>query len=138
MRLVIRPAGRRWPSVPLWALVAVSLWGGTVLGFEVVKWTGRVDDSATICLLRTTTGIPCPTCGSTRAVKSFAAFDLVEGISHNPLVIVSLMIGLMWLALHVVGRVRLTVSLTRPERRVVWTVLIAAFLANWAWVISRH
>ncbi len=47
------------------------------------------------CLLRKFTGIPCPTCGSTRSLAAWAHLDLEQALLFNPLfflVCVALMI----------------------------------------------
>ena len=38
------------------------------------------------CLLRETTGVPCPFCGSTRAFGAMASLDFVQAFRWNPLV----------------------------------------------------
>jgi hypothetical protein len=90
------------------------------------------------CPLRRWTGIPCPTCGGTRAVVSLAGGDVVGALSLNPLVTVGAVafvaFGLaapLWLALG--GKVPELSSLP-PWVRV---ALVAALLASWAWVVLR-
>lgn len=41
--------------------------------------------TGTICLIRGTIGIPCPTCGMTRAIKSFIRLNIKEALYYNPL-----------------------------------------------------
>ena len=36
------------------------------------------------CIFRTLTGLPCPTCGYSRAVSSAMDLDLAESFLHNP------------------------------------------------------
>lgn len=37
------------------------------------------------CLIKSTIGIPCPSCGLTRAWKAFLTFDLEKAFYYNPL-----------------------------------------------------
>lgn len=53
-----------------------------------------------LCLLRNTTGIPCPLCGMTRAVVAAVHWDLAASLRFNPagipLVIAALALLLAW------------------------------------------
>jgi len=91
------------------------------------------------CAFHRLTGIPCPTCGSSRAVVAALHGHLVEAFLWNPLV--TTVIGLFeicglaapfWFAMG--GKVPiLGPSLPRWVR---WAIL-AALLANWAWLIAH-
>ncbi len=41
--------------------------------------------TGTICLIRGTIGVPCPTCGMTRAIKSFIRLNIEDALYYNPL-----------------------------------------------------
>lgn len=50
------------------------------------------------CPLRLATGIPCPGCGMTRAVRLLAKGDLVGACKMHPLVVATPLLGALWLA----------------------------------------
>lgn len=50
------------------------------------------------CLFRFVTGIPCPSCGMTRAFLSFLSFDFPSSFSYHPLLLPSLFT--MFIAIH--------------------------------------
>lgn len=88
------------------------------------------------CLLKAWTGIPCPTCGSTRAVLAIARFEWLDAIRVNPLaafgVIGLLAAGLaapFWIRAG--GRIPV---LTRRARRAALWAIVATAAANWAYL----
>jgi hypothetical protein len=87
------------------------------------------------CPLRRWTGIPCLTCGGTRAVVSLAEGDPVGAFSLNPAVTVAAVAFVaggiaapFWLAFG--GKVPELASLSTRAR----VALAAALLASWLWV----
>jgi hypothetical protein len=90
------------------------------------------------CHLRAWTGLPCPTCGSTRAVLAMAHFEWLEAIRVNPLATLgvagALAAGLaapLWIR----AGGKLPVLTRRGRRWVLWT-LVAAVAANWVYLVG--
>jgi len=89
------------------------------------------------CIFRALTGIPCPTCGTTRAATAFLNGDLAGAFSTNPLAALT---GLVF----VVGA-PLAAGWTMTQRRVpfftgplsMWTRITAVSVIglNWIYVI---
>ena len=76
------------------------------------------------CVLRAATGIPCPTCGATRAVFSLLTFDLGGYFYYHPMavpIVIALLLGVhigrfkeshrRWIVGYVVSVVVLTLVL---------------------------
>ncbi|MGE5237030.1 MAG: DUF2752 domain-containing protein [Acidobacteriota bacterium] len=89
------------------------------------------------CPFRALTGVPCPSCGTTRAAVALLGGHALLSLADNPLAAVAgvgfLAGGLLaplWVSLG--GRVP---ELPRPLPRWVRLALVAALAANWAWVI---
>lgn len=115
-----------------WVLLVIGL-----LALE--RWTGI---QTTACLFKRATGVPCPTCGSTRAMEALLGGHIGAAISLNPLVtclafLTPIAIGL-WIAASRRGhgashRVRPTAA--------TWNAVVAiglvALVLNWIWVIRR-
>ncbi len=133
MRLVARtgafPAGATIVGVGVILAGAVRLLGLDRLPFPV-------------CTFRAVTGIPCLTCGSTRAFGRLASLDFVGALAMQPLVTaVALLIGL-WgladLALFSLRRQALTIQCSAREVLALTWVTLGLALVNWAYLIAMH
>jgi hypothetical protein len=128
---VSAPAGR----LPLGAILG----GIAVLGAAVVGLFHLDRLPLTVCYLKALTGIPCPTCGSTRAVGCLAHGDLPGAFAMNPLATVALLALLPWaladLALLTRGRA-LDLSVSLRAGRVLRVAVVVAILANWAYLLA--
>ena len=109
--------------------VALVLWLTGVALFELLKPAGS---DATLCLLRNVTGVPCPTCGSTRAVLALADGRVLDAVLFNPLLAVATVVAILWMGV----RRRVELDLTPARRRGLWTVVIALVALNWIYVIA--
>jgi len=124
----------RRPPWPLWTLAAVGAWGALILGdLFTYGWLGH---HLFVCTLKRLTGIPCPTCGSTRGVISLLHGHPIEAWKHNPLVLSVLAFLAAALILRVTLGRAVTVRLSRIEQGIAWVLFAAAFLANWAYLIA--
>jgi hypothetical protein len=92
------------------------------------------------CTLREVTGIPCPSCGMTRAFDWFMRGRLLDALEINPL-------GFALAVLAVVGAAYLAAARLRPPRLrmepsargAFWmrTGVIAVLACNWSYLIVR-
>jgi len=92
------------------------------------------------CLFHLVTGIPCLTCGSTRATRALLSGDLLTALSLNPLVTVALFaiaaFVLYALIVSVFNLPRLRVSGCSQIEANVIRVAVAVFLVgNWVYLI---
>ncbi len=136
MRFIrLDPALRRWPEVGFAPVAVGIVWAALVVVFVLVKPAGT---EATLCLFRNATGLPCPTCGSTRAALAVADGRLVDAVVLNPLMTVAILVGVVWLTFHVGFARRIELDLTRPARGLAWGTMALLLAANWVWVIARQ
>jgi hypothetical protein len=112
------------------------LWGGAALaGAATAPFARALASASPGCLFRAVTGVPCPTCGGTRALLALARLDVPAALAWNPLVTLGALVfvlgGLVVLARALAGR---GVPDGPPPR---WAGAAAgfAFAANWAFVI---
>lgn len=109
-----------WAALVLWAL-QVARSGGPVFG---------------LCLFKRITGVPCPTCGGTRAVLRAAEGDLPGALLCNPLVVCGLVILSALMALRLIGGRTVSLGLTARQQRIAWLLLAGLLLLNWAYVVA--
>ena len=94
----------------------------------------------TLCPLRRFLGIPCPTCGTTRAVAALLRGNVREALALNPLMATFLCVGMPLLGVHVLvcGGVA-TGSLLRrlSGSRLFWWAVALLAAANWAYLLTK-
>jgi hypothetical protein len=131
-RVVLRPLGdgeldheRLWTGV--FAL-------GVFVAFATPPWLV----SRLFCPLKAATGVPCPTCGSTRAVQALMHFDIAAAFQLNPLT--TLALG-AWALFALYGAVVVIARLPRLRwsgrdlGRPLALGVGAALVVNWAYVL---
>ena len=127
-------AQRRLP-VPAWALGIVVIWLAAVALYTALARS--VDHAPSLCVFRTFTGLPCPTCGTTRATLAFARGDILAGVLYNPFVVTALAIGSTFCVVPWVFGRRIEIAISPRSKRFGWTLVAVLFLTNWAYLIAR-
>ncbi len=112
----------------------LALWCGLVAYAVLIMETDG--NAAPLCSFKRLTGTPCPTCGGTRAALRLADGDVLGAFLFNPLLFVTLLFLTVVVALRFIAGKRIDWGFSTLQRRIVWVVLIAAFLLNWAYVIT--
>jgi hypothetical protein len=129
MRLVARPG-----ATPLGAIFLAC---GVVIAAAVGLL--HLDHlSVTFCAFKAVTGLPCMTCGTTRALARLYSLDLPGAVTMNPLsAAVALALvpwGLVDLVLLPRGRA-LVLEISRGLAPLVRVTAVALVFANWAYLI---
>ena len=132
--LVLESVPRRLPGPGVaWALVVLAL-----ALFGVHEWMVPVEAQATtLCVFRHVTGVPCPTCGTTRSVTALARGDVTGAFGFNPLMAAVMVAVVLVVSMRVVIGKQPMIRLERQPRRVVWSLVTLLFVANWVYVIVR-
>lgn len=96
---------------------------------------------ARICLFRRLTGLPCLTCGTSRAFAALLRGDLTGAFAIQPLAVSAaaavcaaalIQTWCMWRRKTV-----LTLRFDRRERLALVIVAVLLLIANWAWLVHR-
>ena len=135
MRLEWRAAGSAGP--PLGLVFGAVL----ILGAAAAAVWLRLGLPTPVCRLRQLTGVPCPTCGSTRLVESLLRGDVVGALLANPLVFAGGALLASWFVASAVTRLaRTRVAHLRLEpREWLWVRIAAvvAVIASWLYIVLR-
>lgn len=118
-----------------------TVWASVALALAVLFacWVYAVEWPPVLCPFHAVTGLPCPTCGSTRALFAFVAGRPLEALRANPLVGAGALLSVPYLAyaapVALGGLPRLRVTLTPRARRLGRAAAWGLLLATWAFLI---
>ena len=122
-------------TLPLAALFALSL---GLLG--LVGAAFHLDRLGfPLCVFKATTGLPCFTCGGTRALVALAHLDLLGALAMNPLVALALIALVPWGIADAVLALRgraLVLEVGPTLGRLLRITVAPLLLANWAYLIA--
>lgn len=126
-------------------LMALCLAGYAWLYYAYVSATTGCFASVDACYIKQVSGIPCPSCGTTRAIITLLNGDLVGAVLINPLGILAAMFLLIipiWIALDLLlQKSSLQRCYLKAEsvvrRRAVAIPLILIVVLNWIWNITK-
>ena len=122
--------------------VALSLAGYVWLSWNFLDG----GHSPTMCLIKGLTGVPCPSCGTTRALVSLAHGDVAGSALLNPfglLLAGGLVVVPLWITLDLLRKsnsfLRWYSALERAFAKSRWIPLAGAALVilNWIWNITK-
>jgi hypothetical protein len=93
-----------------------------------------------LCAFKTITGLPCPTCGITRAVIALSRGDLDRALFMNPLAAVAGLAALAYLlyaaAVLALRLPRLRPVVTPRDARLLRAGGVSLLALNWIWLIA--
>jgi hypothetical protein len=143
----VRPLAEESPVIPPFRLIARSsapplgaIFGG--VGFLAAAAVGllRLDRiPLTLCVFKGLTGLPCPTCGSTRALGRLFALDFAGALAMNPFTTLVAVLVAAWAVADLVllpRRRALDLEVPRPLAFALRVSALVLFLANWVYLIA--
>lgn len=135
MRFEHRAAGATGPRL------GTVVGGLLLLGAVVAAVWLRLGLPQPVCHFRQWTGVPCPTCGSSRMVEALIGGDLFEALRWNPVALLTLGLLASWAVAstvrHLLGLPRLQPVLESWERTSLLISVVALIAAGWAYLIWR-
>jgi hypothetical protein len=109
----------------------------------LVWWLRRLPDQpvaiASPCPLRSATGVPCPTCGGTRALIALAEGHWLDAVAANPLVSAGAAATVLWAVAGVVTtavpRWRRRLETSPADRRRLLVLALVLTVASRTWLL---
>ena len=126
-------------------LGALSFGGYACLAWHGMKAFSHAPPFGT-CMFKAITHVPCPSCGSTRAIVLLLRGDIEESLSLNPLgalLLIGLVIVPPWLLADILTNReslhRLYTGAERVLKRKVWILVpfVILVIVNWVWNIRK-
>ena len=120
------PLGAIFGAIGASAAVTVSLLGLDRLPLSLCAWKALL-------------GIPCPTCGTTRALACLAHFDLAGAFAMNPLASAAAFLIAAWAASDVAllpFRRALVVDVGAVPANVLRALAATAVVVNWIYLVA--
>ncbi len=93
------------------------------------------------CMFKTITGIPCPTCGSTRVFADISHWDIISAFHWNPLVFLGGIVFVAWVFYGfymLFSRKKIKVSLSKKESLFLRGALLILFILNWIYLVMAR
>jgi hypothetical protein len=119
----------------LWASLALA--GVALLALGQVS--SQFEIPVPVCPLKHITGIPCPTCGGTRALRALGHGAVLAALRWNPLVTIAALAAIPFLiyaaAVTIFRWPRVRVLFAPADQRWLRAAAWIAILANWAFLI---
>lgn len=127
-------------------LALACIAGYSWLFYSLTKSGAASSDGFGACMFKNATGVPCPSCGSTRAMVMLVKGDFFASVMMNPIGLILSAIMLVvpvWLAYDVVTKKQTLLTAYKDAEKIikmkpVAAVLIGLLLANWVWNIYKN
>ncbi|WMJ73182.1 DUF2752 domain-containing protein [Cytophagaceae bacterium ABcell3] len=128
----------------LYMLLSVACLAGYIwLTIAFYMYNTNKENAFSMCMIKNVTGIPCPSCGSTRAVMALLNGGLAESVLLNPfgVIVLSIMVlAPLWILFDLMlNKSSLHLFYNKAEtffrKKYIAVPLIILVLANWIRII---
>ena len=130
----------------LYLILLVACWSGYIWLYYSLSNNYSENKSYEVCLIKYTTNIPCPSCGSTRSIISLTKGNFIEALSINPMgliVAAVMLLSPIWIIADTLNKrntlfdfyKKTEANLKRPQFSI---PLIFLVIINWIWNITKE
>ena len=131
------------PKNKLYIVIAIACFSGFLYLFYNINYSESSNLKS--CIIKNVTGYPCPSCGSTRAIKMLLKGDFLGSFQMNPfgiIVAILMLISPIWIGFDwVTHKQTFYNSYIKVETmlKTKWlaVLLIVLVLLNWIWNIKK-
>ena len=124
------------PFLPVYAALTLLLCGSAAAWILLFPGARLL-----VCPFHALTGLPCPTCGTTRALAALCTGRLAASLAWNPLAAAAavscFLAGAASTARRVAGLEALNLETTPKERVAARVAAVLLVGANWAYLVAR-
>lgn len=127
-------------------MIPATLLGCTWILHAVFSAGGMIHAAPTVCLIKATTGVPCPSCGGTRSLMHILLGEWYQALLINPIGYIYFLLVIFipaWLFWDIVsGRSSLHRTWIKAEQFLrkppIYIIGILILLANWIWNMAKN
>jgi hypothetical protein len=129
----------------LYIILILACLTGYIWLYLSIHPTSSGFDEVGVCIIKHTTNIPCPSCGSTRSIISLLMGNIKEAFLINPfgIIVAGIMVILpLWISTDLIRRKqtllvqynKMELFLKKPQHSI---PLILLVIINWIWNIAK-
>jgi len=129
----------------LYSIMFIACVAGYIWLYYSVSNNYTENKSFEVCIIKHTTNIPCPSCGSTRSVISLTKGNFIEALLINPLgyiVAIIMFLTPLWIVIDIATKKKTLfefykkteINLKRPQYTIPFILLV---IFNWIWNITK-
>ena len=104
------------------------------------------NDNFSVCIFKSITSIPCPSCGTTRAILSLVNGNVIGSIIQNPFAIIVSFIMLIcppWIVFDLISKKESFYQFYKKtevflRKKKVYIPLLILVVCNWIWNLNKN
>jgi hypothetical protein len=116
------------------------IYGGIALLALAAAWVPQVAVYAPDCAFKGLTGVPCPTCGTTRSLIQLSHGNIAAAFFMNPIAALCMIAAVLYfiysLATLIFGLPRIVITFSDKEKNIVRTGAAMFLFAQWCYLIA--
>lgn len=123
-------------------VLTACFFGMLYIGYHLSSFSTK---NVGFCLIKKCTGVPCPSCGSTRAVLLLLKGHFIASLQMNPfgiLIAISMLLVPFWIVFDLLSKKEsffnfYTQAETLLKQRSIAIPLVVLVVLNWIWTIYK-
>jgi len=130
----------------LYLIIFIACMAGYIWLYYCLNNSETKNKSFEVCIIKHTTNIPCPSCGSTRSIISLTKGDFFEALRINPLgyiVAFLMLLSPLWIFIDIITKRKTLYEFYKKteiylKKPLYAMPLILLVIINWIWNITKE